>query len=403
MFVGLDVLSRPWGSPVRRRLSQGRFGVLTHAAAVDGRGQRCLDVLRELDLRPSIVFSPEHGLDGLVEAEVAVGRDESPAAGVPVVSLYGADRASLTPRAEDLAGLEVLVIDLVDVGSRYYTYVWTALLTARAAIAAGVHVLVLDRPNPIGGDPSRLEGAPQSEELRSFVGLECVPIRHCMTLAELLLDQLAREGVALGSAAGVSVIPTEGWERFRLHDARARPFVAPSPNMPTLETALVYPGACLLEATNLSEGRGTTRPFQLVGAPFLDGEELAKAIGAVPGAWIVPTRFRPAWDKHAGQVCSGVAVHVDSERSFRPVATYLRIIREARGLAAGKFELLRRAYEFETESPAFDLLTGTAAARAKLEADASADELAELVCPVDPSWRDRIFEAEARLQLALAL
>lgn len=402
MLVGLDVLSRPWSSAVRKRLAEGKFAVLTHSAAVDGRGQRCLDVLSELDLRPQLVLSPEHGLDGLIEAEVPVGVDDSPTRGLRVVSLYGKDRASLEPRVEDLAGLDVLVVDLVDVGSRYYTYVWTALLAIRAAIRAGVHVLVLDRPNPLSGDPSRLEGAPQEEALRSFVGLESVPIRHSMTIAELLLDQLAAAGHSFGPDGAVSVLATEGWERYRLLDPRARPFVAPSPNMPTLETALVYPGGCLLEATNLSEGRGTTRPFQLVGAPFLDGAELARALGTVEGAWIIPTRFRPAWGKHAGAVCSGIQVHVESERKFKPVATYLRIIREARALAPEQFELLRRPYEFETKHPAFDLLTGQVAARAALEAGASAEELVQLVCPVDASWSSRIRDAEARLPGARA-
>jgi uncharacterized protein YbbC (DUF1343 family) len=402
MFIGLDVLSRPWGNAVRKRLADGKFGVLTHSAAVNEKGQPCLDVLARLDLTPSIVFSPEHGLDGLVEAEVAVEQDDSPARGVPVVSLYGIDRASLTPSSADLAGLDVLLIDLVDVGSRYYTYIWTALLAIRAAAKAGVHALILDRPNPISGDPSRLEGAAQTDELFSFVGLEPVPIRHCMTIAELLLDLLSREGLSLGPDGAVSVVATEGWERFRLQDPRARPFVAPSPNMPTLETALVYPGGCLLEATNLSEGRGTTRPFQLIGAPFLDGPGLVQALGAVDGAWIIPARFRPAWGKHAGNVCSGILVHVENERAFRPVATYLRIIREARALAPEHFELLRRPYEFETDSPAFDLLTGTLQARSLLEAGASADDLCALVCPVDPSWRERISQAEARLGSAKA-
>lgn len=402
MLLGLDVLSRPWSTAVRKRLGEGKFAVLTHSAAVDARGGRCLDVLAELDLAPRLVFSPEHGLDGLVEAEVPVVSDDSPARGTRVVSLYGTDRASLTPRAEDLAGLDLLLVDLVDIGSRYYTYVWTALLAIRAAASAGVHTIILDRPNPLSGDPGQVEGAPQSEDLRSFVGLESLPIRHSMTIAELLIDQLAREGHSLGPDGAVSVLATEGWERMRLQDPRARPFVAPSPNMPALETALVYPGGCLLEATNLSEGRGTTRPFQLVGAPFLDGTELLRAVGSVDGAWIIPTRFRPAWGKHAGVVCSGVQVHVENERRFRPVATYLRIIREARALAGDRFELLSRPYEFETERPAFDLLTGQSEARTLLESGASAEDLIALVCPVDSSWSERIRQAEARLPAARA-
>ena len=194
------------------------------------------------------------------------------------MSLYGADKGSLVPSEEMLARIDVLVIDLCDVGSRYYTYVWTALMAARAAAKAGKHVIVLDRPNPISGDPATLEGTPQQPDHLSFVGLEPLPVRHALTLAEILVHFCRRDGLPLGSEGAISVVPTQGWERHRTAEAWGAPFVMPSPNMPTLETALVYPGACLLEGTNLSEGRGTTAPFQLVGAPFLDGEKLAEQL-----------------------------------------------------------------------------------------------------------------------------
>jgi uncharacterized protein YbbC (DUF1343 family) len=282
--------------------------------------------------------------------------------------------------------------------------VWTALLAARAAAAANIHTLVLDRPNPISGDPSTLEGAPQQEDFLSFVGLEALPIRHALTVGELLALFLERDGKVLGADGALSIVPMVGWERYRTAEAWGRPFVMPSPNMPTLETALVYPGGCLIEGTNLSEGRGTTAPFQLVGAPFLDGEALASALIASgsPGVQVRPVAFRPTFEKHAGQTCRGVMLHVTSPHLFRPVATYLRLIALARAQAPEAFAFRHTPYEFETTVPAFDLLTGSAAARTALEAGASAEEVVSLVAPVDPSWAEVVREAEARLERAQA-
>ncbi len=394
MLVGLDVIRRGKNGWARRRLSEAKIGLLTHSAAVDEHGQQTLAVLRELDIAPLVVFSPEHGLDGLAQAEEQVEKDDSSTGGVRLVSLYGATRDSLAPTPADLEGLDVLLIDLVDVGSRYYTYVWTALLATRAAMAAGVHTMILDRPNPIGGNPARLEGRPQSAELCSFVGLEPLPIRHCMTLGEIVASILSQTDAVLGRDGALSVVTTQGWERFRSADAQGRPWIPPSPNMPSLQTALVYPGGCLLEGTNLSEGRGTTTPFQSVGAPFLDGEELCRAIGNVPGAWVRPTRFKPSFDKHCGEVCGGVMVHVADESRFRPVETYLRLIHAARTLAPENFQFLTRVYEFEAERPAFDLLTGSSGARQLIGDAAPVEDLIQLVCPVDEEWTVRIESAE---------
>jgi uncharacterized protein YbbC (DUF1343 family) len=398
MLVGLDVLKRGRNSSARRRLQDQKVGLLTHAAAVDENGEQTLKVLRELGINPTVIFSPEHGLDGLAQAEEAVGEDRADVGETRLVSLYGATKESLTPKASDLEGLDVLVIDLVDVGSRYYTYVWTALLAARAAADANVHTLVLDRPNPIGGDPSRIEGRPQDEELRSFVGLESIPIRHSMTLGEILVTQFNQEDRTLGRDGALSVVATEGWERFRQASAHGRPFVPPSPNMPTAETALVYPGGCLLEATNLSEGRGTTTPFQLIGAPYLKAQNFAEKLASLPGVWVRPTRFKPTFDKHQGSICEGIMLHVVNEAAFRPVETYLTIIAEARRQAPEEFRLLTRVYEFESEHCAFDLLTGSKQAKELLEAGAETKELTNLLCPVDEEWKIRIEAAEELLE-----
>lgn len=313
-----------------------------------------------------------------------------------IISLYGSDKASLSPRPEHLAGIDVLLIDLMDVGSRYYTFVWTALLAARAAVQAGVHVLVLDRPNPISGDPSSVEGAPQRPGFTSFVGLEPVPIRHALTVGELLLYFFARDGHPIGPDGALSIIAPRGWERHRTAQAWGRPFVAPSPNMPSVETALVYPGGCLIEGTNLSEGRGTTLPFQTVGAPFLNGRALARSLveARLPGVMIRPHSFRPTFEKHAGQLCHGVVLHVTDPRAFRPVTTYLTLLTLARAQAPDAFEFLTRPYEFEQERLAFDLLTGSDAARNAILAGAAPNDVCELIAPVSPDWQEVLRETE---------
>ncbi|HEY2408186.1 MAG TPA: DUF1343 domain-containing protein [Polyangiaceae bacterium] len=403
MLCGLDQLFNTELAALRRRLRGSRLAVLTHAAAVDRRGRHVLAALEELGATPRMIFAPEHGLDAALQAEepVASGR----AAGeTPVVSLYGKTREALAPTLEQLAELDVLLIDLSDVGSRYYTYVWTALLAARAAGRASVHCVVLDRPNPISGDPATLEGAPQQDGFLSFVGLEPLPIRHALSIAEIIAHFAERDGSALGADGALSVVRTLGWERYATAEAWGRPFVMPSPNMPTLETALLYPGACLVEGTNLSEGRGTTAPFQMVGAPFLDGDALAKSLMAsgAPGVQVRPVSFRPTFEKHAGELCHGVMLHVTAPKLFRPVATYLRLIALARAQAPEAFAFRHTPYEFETEIPAFDLLTGSSKAREALEASASAEELVALVSPVEAVWRDVVTMAEARLERAQA-
>jgi uncharacterized protein YbbC (DUF1343 family) len=354
-----------------------------------------------------VIFSPEHGLDGMAQAEEPVADVSSTTCSRwtrTVTSLYGTSAASLAPTSEALSAADVLVIDLLDVGTRFYTYAWSAWLAVQAAARQGIHCVVLDRPNPISGDPFLLEGAPQSREFLSFVGLEPIPIRHSMTLGELLCYLASQAGLPLGPQGALSVVRPAGWERLRTAQAWGRPFVPPSPNLPTLEAALVYPGACLVEGTNLSEGRGTTLPFQTIGAPFIDGERLATDLLAqgVPGAWVRPVTFKPAFDKHAGQVCQGIMLHVTDPMIFRSVATYVALIALARIQAPEQFQFLERVYEFESTRIAFDLLTGSSQARLSILADARVSETVELVAPVDPAWKTTVEEAEARADAAAA-
>lgn len=399
---GIDRLSRADLSNTRKRLQQARCAVLTHDPAVDSEGRRLSDVLASFGVVPKVVFSPEHGLDGVAQAEEAVLGRPAGAGAPPVESLYGSTRESLAPRAESLDEIDVLVVDLVDVGARYYTYVWTALIAARAAAERGIHTLVLDRPNPLGG--VAVEGKPQREGYLSFVGLEPVPIRHGATLGELLALCFERDGQQLGPDGALSVIGLVGWERARTALSWTRPFVPPSPNMPTVETALLYPGGCLIEGTNLSEGRGTAVPFRAVGAPFLDGERLASALVALelPGVMVRPIAFRPSFEKHAGQVCRGVMLHVTDPVRFRPVHTYLALVREARLLAPEEFRFLDRVYEFEATIPAFDLLCGTDEVRRAILADASLAEVTELLVPVNALEREFPRQGEAAAVRAAA-
>ncbi len=401
---GIDRLSSGQLASTRKRLRAGACAVLTHAAAVDRRGRGTLEVLDELGVSISVVLSPEHGFDGVAQAEESVDSPETSEESPRIVSLYGSDRESLTPKTEDLEGCESLVIDLVDVGSRYYTYVWTALLAARRAISLGVHVVVLDRPNPIGGDPSLCEGKPQAEGFLSFVGLEPLCIRHGLTLGEVLTHFLSKDGHEGGTDGAFSVIRCEGWERFKTAAAWGRPFIPPSPNMPSLETALLYPGGCLVEGTNLSEGRGTSFPFRVVGAPFVDGPALAKAMAdaLLPGVLVRPTAFRPSFEKHSGELCHGVMLHVTNPATFRPVTTYLTLIALAKTQAPEAFAFRTQPYEFESEHPAFDLLTGSSEARQALENGCSANELVELVVPVGDHPRMLVQSLEPAFRKASA-
>lgn len=401
-MFGIDRLQSGRLSNTKKRLQEGKVALLTHDAACDGRGRPTRLALTDQGITPRVVFSPEHGLAGAEQAEQSATASDG--SEIRYVSLYGETKASLTPSDESLDGIDVLLVDLVDVGSRYYTYVWTALLAARAAAAKGIHTLVLDRPNPISGDPATLEGKPPAEGFTSFVGLEPLPIRHALTLGEIVALFMEQGGHALGPEGALSVIATRGWERHRTASAWGRPFVPPSPNMPTLQTALVYPGGCLLEGTNLSEGRGTTLPFQTVGAPYLDSDRLTAALvdAALPGVMIRPVSFRPTFEKFAGQLCHGVMLHVTDEAAFRPVATYLTLIALARAQAPDHFGFRTTPYEFETDTLAFDLLTGGIEVREALVSGATPQELVELLTPVPPEWKDTVLQAEERVDRAHA-
>ncbi len=364
--VGLERLR---GDPALLR--GRRYALLTNQAAVTADlvpSWRALDASGGELAR---LFAPEHGLWGVAQDMEAVGGGVEDGLGVPVVSLYGTSAATLAPGRADLEGIDALVVDLPDVGCRYYTFAATMAHAMAACEAAGVEVVVCDRPNPIGG--VALEGGPVEPGCRSFVSALPVPVRHGMTLGELALLLRAERHPDLALA----VLACAGWRRDAWWDETGLPWVAPSPNMPALLTATIYPGACLVEATNLSEGRGTTRPFQLAGAPWLDGEALAARLNALepPGVRFRPTRFRPEFGKHAGSVCGGVEWHVADRLALRPLETGVQLLAAARAQHPEAFAWRREAYEFVADVPAIDLLTGSSAAREAIEGRRDLEEL----------------------------
>jgi uncharacterized protein YbbC (DUF1343 family) len=374
--TGLEVLLRESLSLLRGR----RVAVLCHPASADSRLGHVVDALRAASVDIRRLFGPEHGIRGEAQDMIGVDSAHDFRTGIEVVSLYGDRFESLSPSADAWTGIDVLVVDLQDVGSRYYTFIWTMALCMQSAAAAGVAVMVLDRPNPIGGD--LVEGGYVDQGFESFVGLGSVPVRHGLTIGEVA--KLVHAGIPWGGDrfakpidCDVQVVPMRGWARQDGFAATGLPWVLPSPNMPTPDTALVYPGMCLLEGTNVSEGRGTTRPFEIFGAPFVDGYALAETLTkeALPGVAWRPLSFRPTFHKFAGQVCGGVQLHVTDRRAFRPYLTGVAVLRALRGLCGDAFAWRTEKYEFVADRPAIDLLTGGDTVRRAIDAGAALDEL----------------------------
>lgn len=381
VVTGLDLLVQD-PAPVRGR----RWAMVTNHAAVTAALEPGRLALAAACGPPTRLLAPEHGLDGVAQDMEPVADERDPLTGAPVRSLYGSDAATLEPAAQDLDGLDAVVVDLPDIGTRYYTYAATMDAVMAGCETAGLEVVVLDRPNPLGG--VHREGGMVQPSFESFVSRLPVPVRHGLTLGELAL-LLQRERYP---ELELTVVTCRGWHRSMDLDATGLSWVAPSPNMPTLETAFLYPGLCLVEATTLSEGRGTTRPFKLVGAPWLDGAALATRLRTLelPGIGIRPARFQPAFGKHARALCAGVELHVTDRETFRPLAFGVALLREAHTLRPERFAWRREAYEFVAGVPAIDLLTGSPAARAVIESGADLQGLLD-------GWQGEVAAFEERL------
>lgn len=330
-------------------IAKRRVGLLCHQASVLPDFSSAPSVLKDIlgkNLR--LLFAPQHGFAAEKQANMVSSADTlHTETGLPLVSLYG---PRLAPEPSHLAEIDVLLVDLQDVGVRVYTYIWTLFLTMKACAKADVEVVVLDRPNPIGG---KIEGPLLQEEFFSFVGMARIPLRHGLTIGELALYFKH----ILGVDVSLRVIPLEGWKRNMLFPETGLPWIPPSPNMPTFQTALLYPGMVLLEGTNLSEGRGTTTPFELLGAPWLN-TKIVENLRKIPGLFIQKTSFIPWFDKWAGRLCQGLRLMVNDISCFEPVKAVLAILGEI-SKEHEEFAFRTPPYEYEWQKLPFDIIVGT--------------------------------------------
>jgi len=379
--IGLEVACLNPPEPLR---TCKRFGLVSNQASVDRHFRHAADVLHtRFPGKLGALFGPQHGLwsteqDNMIET----GHARSDRFGVPVWSLYSETRK---PSQQMLDGLDLLVVDLQDVGTRVYTYVWTLTHCLEACAQKGIPVLVLDRPNPLGGEVA--EGPLLDLRWQSFVGRTSVPMRHALTLGELA--RFCNDAMGLG--ADVRVVPMQGWRRAMLWPETGRAWVPPSPNLPRFEGALVYPGQVLLEGTNLSEGRGTTTPFEQFGAPWLDPWQLQALVSTheLRGVAVRPVRFEPTFQKHANLACGGLFLHVTDPATFRSYRTTLAILRAVRELWPRAFDWRQPPYEYEHVHLPIDILAGSPAAREFVDGERPLRELDQLAAaPAD--WQKRV-------------
>ncbi|MBF0491665.1 MAG: DUF1343 domain-containing protein [Deltaproteobacteria bacterium] len=376
MKLGIDQIQKFF-----QKLSGKKIGILCHGASVNSKYQHLLKLLEETKRGPilSALFGPEHGLWGVAQDMEAVADCtlpspvSSPQGGgksVPIHSLYGNELKSLQPKFEWMEGLDAVICDLQDVGARYYTFVYTIAFVMKACAAKGIPLYVLDRPNPLGGET--VEGNLIEAGFESFVGAFPITNRHGMTVGELCQMFNREDPVLRGNdkAADLRIVRLKDWKRKHYLDDTDAAWVLPSPNMPTLDTALVYPGMCLIEATEISEGRGTTKPFEIFGAPFIDPQKLKNYLDQkfkLPGVFFRPLYFKPTFQKHAHEVCGGLQLHVTHRKKFRPYLTGLAIVKALQDLYPKDFQWREKPYEFVKDIPAIDLLTGSAQFRLALE------------------------------------
>ncbi len=340
----------------RKNLIRGaRIGVVVHPASILPDFQHTADALFAGNESHLVsLFGPQHGArgekqDNMIESEFY----SDPDTGLPVHSLYGQTRR---PTEEMMKDLDILIFDLQDAGTRVYTFISTMACCMEACATYGKQMILLDRPNPING--RQVEGNLLNADYRSFVGLFPIPMRHGMTIGELALLFNSEFGLR----CSLTVIPMEGWQRDKWFDQTGLPWVQPSPNLPTPDSAVVYPGMVLVEGTCLSEGRGTTRPFELVGAPFIRSRQYAESLNALglPGVQFRPAYFQPTFQKWAGRMCGGIQIHVRDRESFEPYLTGIAVISTAQALYPESFEWRMPPYEYELEKLPIEILCGGA-------------------------------------------
>ncbi len=346
----VDQLPKLWP----KALKGAKIGAVLHPASVSATLVHTADVLKSHDgdlFRLAALFGPQHGYLGQTQDNMIEWTGfEHPQWGIPVYSLYGEHRE---PTDGMLKGLDALVVDLQDVGARYYTFIWTLYLCMKACARNKIPVIVLDRPNPIG---DAVEGPVLDPDYRSFVGLHPIPVRHGKTIGELAM-QFKAEAFP---DCEVAVLPMENHHPGVYFEDTGLPWVLPSPNMPTVDTAVVYPGMCLFEATNVSEARGTTKPFELFGAPWIDARDLCAKLNkeGLPGVYFREAYFQPTFHKFKGELCGGAQFHVTDRKSFLPWWTALSILNQLREDYGEHFRWKEPPYEYETEKLPIEILIG---------------------------------------------
>jgi uncharacterized protein YbbC (DUF1343 family) len=366
MKLGLEVLLES-----RHGLLDGaRVGLIANPSSINARFEHAADLFHQSDrVNLTALFGPQHGIRGETQDNMIEWQSFTDSrTGLAAYSLYGKTRK---PTPEMLAGVDALVFDVQDVGTRVYTFVYTMALAMEAARECGKKFVVLDRPNPING--VQVEGNIHEQEFRSFVGMFPLPMRHGMTAGELALmfNREYRIGCEL------EVVQMQGWRRGMWYDQTSLPWVPPSPNIPTLDTATVYPGMVMIEGTEVSEGRGTTRPFEMAGAPFVDPhllvEELRKE--GLPGVVFRPLHFQPTFHKFSGALAGGVQTHVVDRHAFKPVITGVALISAIRRLYPNEFRWKQPPYEYVFDKLPFDVITGTSHLREQIDAGARVAEI----------------------------
>jgi uncharacterized protein YbbC (DUF1343 family) len=349
VLTGIDVLEKNCFDILRK----DKIGIVVNPASVNRNLDPTLDILLKNNIEVKAVFGPQHGLSAEIQANMLEWEGFiDKRTGLPVYSLYGKVRK---PLPEMLKTFDTLVFDLPDVGARYYTFIWTLGLCMQACAEQGKKMIILDRPNPING--TKVEGPVLNPEFSSFVGMYPIAVRHGMTVGELA--RMFNEEFEIGCP--LAVVKMEGWERKMWFDDTGLPWVIPSPNMPTLDTATVYPGMCLLEGTNLSEGRGTTRPFEIFGAPWLDPCLLKEMLEKekFPGVFFRPLSFIPTFNKWKDELCRGIQIHVTDRERFLPFETALAIVKYSQELHPDSFRWSVPPYEYEEKKLPFDIIAGT--------------------------------------------
>lgn len=353
-------------------LDRARVGLIVHPASINSRYEHAANLFRQQKrINLTTLFGPQHGIRGETQDNMIEWQSfREMQTGLPAYSLYGETRR---PTPEMLADVDALVFDLQDVGTRVYTFIYTMALAMEAARDSGKRFIVLDRPNPING--VQLEGNNLEPELTSFVGMFPIPMRHGMTVGELALMFNGEFGIG----CDLEVIRMKGWRRAMWFEETGLPWVMPSPNMPTVDTSVVYPGSVLLEGATVSEGRGTTRPFEMIGAPYIDPKTLIEELGKakLPGVIFRPVHFEPAFHKFAGQICGGLQIHVTDRNAFKPVLTGVAMISAIRRLYPNDFAWRQPPYEYVYDKLPFDVINGSSRLREQIEAEMPLAEIEE--------------------------